>query len=193
MARWTPFTKASDELSCFLWSAPEQTVKQTIETLVIWDAIALIMTSLLWIAYQTCIIAIIFACVSEYSNEVGWWFVFNSGIALKSRLSLDHRQKTLFHHLWRAVHWSLSAYVLFALITSVGTSSGLSWLTEKTSDTRRFPLYQCLFNISIQFCEFIDLFIYFDSGFKVKNNECLLCWYLGPLLITGSRLGTKQT
>ena len=32
---------------CFLWSAPEQTVEQTIETPVIWDTIALTMTSLL--------------------------------------------------------------------------------------------------------------------------------------------------
>ena len=32
----------------FLWSAPVQTVLQTIETPVIWDAIALIMTSLWW-------------------------------------------------------------------------------------------------------------------------------------------------
>ena len=40
-------TKTSDaELWCFLWSAPQQTVEQTIETPVIWDAIALIMTSL---------------------------------------------------------------------------------------------------------------------------------------------------
>ena len=31
---------------CLLWSAPEQTVEQSIETPVIWDAIALIMTSL---------------------------------------------------------------------------------------------------------------------------------------------------
>ena len=31
---------------CFLWSAPEQTVEWTTETLVIWDGIALIMTSL---------------------------------------------------------------------------------------------------------------------------------------------------
>ena len=39
--------KASDaELWCFLWSAPEQTVEQTIETLMISDAIAIIMTSL---------------------------------------------------------------------------------------------------------------------------------------------------
>ena len=45
--RWIPLTKASDaELWCFLWSAPEWTVKQTIVRLVIWDAIGLIMTSL---------------------------------------------------------------------------------------------------------------------------------------------------
>ena len=45
--RWIPFTKASDaELRRFLWSAPEETAEQTIETLVIWDDIALIMTSL---------------------------------------------------------------------------------------------------------------------------------------------------
>ena len=44
--RWFPLTKANDaELWCFLWSAPEQTVKQAIETRVIWDAIALSMTS----------------------------------------------------------------------------------------------------------------------------------------------------
>ena len=45
--RWIPLTKASDmELWYFLWSAPEQTVEQTMETPVIWDAISLIMTSL---------------------------------------------------------------------------------------------------------------------------------------------------
>ena len=44
--RWIPLTKASDaELWCFLWFAPEHTVEQTIETLVIWDIMALIMTS----------------------------------------------------------------------------------------------------------------------------------------------------
>ena len=45
-------TKASDaELWCFLWSVPEQTVEQTIETPLIWDSIALIMTSLLFLGY----------------------------------------------------------------------------------------------------------------------------------------------
>ena len=45
--RWIPLTKGSDaELWCFFSSAPEQTVWQTIEAPVFWDAIALIMTSL---------------------------------------------------------------------------------------------------------------------------------------------------
>ena len=45
--RWIPLTKASDaELWCLLWPEPEQMVKQTIVTPVIWDAIVLIMTSL---------------------------------------------------------------------------------------------------------------------------------------------------
>ena len=46
--RWILLTKASNvEFFCgFLWSAPEQATDQTIETPVIWDAIALIMTSL---------------------------------------------------------------------------------------------------------------------------------------------------
>ena len=43
--RWIPLTKASDtERRCFLWSAAQQTVEQTIETPLIWDAIAPIMT-----------------------------------------------------------------------------------------------------------------------------------------------------
>ena len=48
-----PLTISSDaELWCFLWSAPEQTVEQTIKTLVIWDAIVIIMTSLLCIIFM---------------------------------------------------------------------------------------------------------------------------------------------
>ena len=44
---WISLIKASDaELWCFLWSAPEQTVEQTIGTPAIWDAIAFIMTKL---------------------------------------------------------------------------------------------------------------------------------------------------
>ena len=43
--RWIPRTKVSDaELSRFLWYAPEQTVEKTIARLVIWDAIASIIT-----------------------------------------------------------------------------------------------------------------------------------------------------
>ena len=45
--RWIPLKKASGaELWCFLWSALEQTPKQTVDRPVICNAIALIMTSL---------------------------------------------------------------------------------------------------------------------------------------------------
>ena len=45
--RWIQFIKASGAgLSCFLWSVPKQTIQQIMETLVIWDAIMSIMTSL---------------------------------------------------------------------------------------------------------------------------------------------------
>ena len=42
--RWIPLIKASDaeQLWCFLWSASEHTIEQTIEMPVIWDAIAII-------------------------------------------------------------------------------------------------------------------------------------------------------
>ena len=44
---WILLTKASDaERWCFLWSVPELTAEYTIAMLVVWDAIALIMTSL---------------------------------------------------------------------------------------------------------------------------------------------------
>ena len=42
MFSWSCFT---DDIVFHSWSAPEQTVEQTIKTTVIWDAIALIMTS----------------------------------------------------------------------------------------------------------------------------------------------------
>ena len=49
--QWIPHTRASDaEFWCFLWSTPEQTVEQTIETPVTWDAIALIMMSLQYLS-----------------------------------------------------------------------------------------------------------------------------------------------
>ena len=45
--RWIPQKKASGaEILCFLWSMPEQMIEQTIETPMIWDHIAIDMTSL---------------------------------------------------------------------------------------------------------------------------------------------------
>ena len=56
--RLVPLTMARNmELRRFLWSAPEQMVEQTIETLVIWDTISFIMTSLQWHASQDFLIS----------------------------------------------------------------------------------------------------------------------------------------
>ena len=53
-SQWILRTKASDvELWCFLWSAPEWTVEKKIVKLMIWDAIAPIMTSLEWCSWST--------------------------------------------------------------------------------------------------------------------------------------------
>ena len=61
--RRIPLTTASDaELWCFLWSAPEHTAKQTIETPVAWDVIAPIMMSLLCV----CILTVL--RLNNYSN-----------------------------------------------------------------------------------------------------------------------------
>ena len=43
---YSPQKDSDMELWCFFLSAPEQTIEQAIETPVIWDAIALIITSL---------------------------------------------------------------------------------------------------------------------------------------------------
>ena len=69
--RWFPLTKASDaELCCFLRSAPEQKVEQTIETPVLWDAIVLIMASLQWMCQC-------YNCASEATKKYGWYGLAN--------------------------------------------------------------------------------------------------------------------
>ena len=70
--RWIPYTKASDaELWCFLWSAPEPTVEQTMETPVIWDAIVLIMMSL-WCIWSIRVMWI----TRDRLNLARSWFVW---------------------------------------------------------------------------------------------------------------------
>ena len=52
-AMWIPLTKASDtDLWCILWSVPAQTAEQTMEMPVVWDAIALIRTSLMYLGVK---------------------------------------------------------------------------------------------------------------------------------------------
>ena len=72
--RWIPLTKASDaELWCFLLS----TVAQTTDTPVIWDAIALIMTSLWCVSWwtpmsQSLRVKILSTYFSALTDAVAW-------------------------------------------------------------------------------------------------------------------------
>ena len=66
--RWIPLTEASDAERWYIpWSAPGQTVEQTIETPVIWDAIALIMTSLQWVIH--------YSLYRWIDNKVHWKYI----------------------------------------------------------------------------------------------------------------------
>ena len=73
--RWIPLTTASDaELWCFLWSAPEQAAEQTIETPVILDAIALIITSLWCTSFVLAGPGITsFAMNNSHGIHFQWW------------------------------------------------------------------------------------------------------------------------
>ena len=83
--RWIPLTKASDvELWCFLWSAPEQTVEQTIPMPVIWDAIALIMMSLY------CLFA---AHKEPVMRKICSYYDIFTGFPLHSRLMLSSEKE----------------------------------------------------------------------------------------------------
>ena len=119
--RWIPHTKANDaEIWCFLWSALEPTVEQTIVTLVIWGAIALIMTSLQYTFQNTWGYQSIKMLLHQYQNShyndktvVSWPpFQYNNYALRKRSLYIDGRQNvTNFHIL---THISVS----FVLLTS---------------------------------------------------------------------------
>ena len=90
--RWIPRTKASDtELWCFLWSVLAQTVKQTIETLVMWDAVALIMTSL-WCITST-VLASLFGAIKKCAVKIAINGYFRIGLVIGCQL---HSKQGLF-------------------------------------------------------------------------------------------------
>ena len=99
--RWIPLAKASDvELS---WSALEQTVEQTTETPVIWDAIVFIMMPL--------------ECVMTFEANLGLYIQY---IGHSKKKSADLRLIWEFANLAQPIDWSsvigtsrLSIFVLF--------------------------------------------------------------------------------
>ena len=73
--RWIPRMKANDTgLWCFLWSAPEPTNEETLETQVIWGAIAVIMTSFLC-NKNVCFCGWMFSyCFFSKAISCRWWW-----------------------------------------------------------------------------------------------------------------------
>ena len=94
--QWIPCTKASDaELWCFLWSAPEYTVKQTIEAHGIWDAIVLIMTSLQWYNSGQPHWLWVYLLQGQWCNPVGYGQMFPNN-ALGSDNIVKTKQSKLY-------------------------------------------------------------------------------------------------
>ena len=122
--------------------------------------------------------------------------LFGLPIALNFQLSLPHLQTAhFFPKVWCTVQWSPSGFILFALITPKGTSRRLCWLTEQNPQQRTFPTLS-LFGIQspfkfwtwMMFCRYW----WWHSSYVTDIYEFLFL-YLAPLLMTGNRLGTKQT
>ena len=98
------------ELWCFLWHAPEQTVEQTIGTPVIWDTIALIITSLRWAAHYLGAVMYHIANVLYFYFLVGakscqkWYSLFNKTASFDckhpQREIIDVIEKYMFWILW---------------------------------------------------------------------------------------------
>ena len=102
--RWIPLTKAMyTEHWCFLWSAPEHKIKQTIEMLVIWDAMALIRAPLLYHLYlslRSQFPCLVFLC---WQHNITWYRQFVV-ICWKKR-------HIMYMSLFQVIHW----YRLFTI------------------------------------------------------------------------------
>ena len=90
--RWISLTKASDaELWCFLWFTPEQTVEQTLEMPVVWDAFALLMTPLSCEGHTRitlCSIHSTFRIIKQFifllgiGGSISCWVLYNAWVYL---------------------------------------------------------------------------------------------------------------
>ena len=92
------------------------------------------------------------------------------------------------------VQWSPSGSVLFALITPGRLKREHVGSPKKTPNAKRFPLHQYLsYNLhsSIEAaCFFVDFHADIQNMLRTLMN--FVCWYLCPILMRGSHLGTKQ-
>ena len=107
-------------LGCFLWSVPEQTVVQTVKTLLIWDVVTLIMTSLL------CKLYIIFILI--YYNEN---IFFSTNFFVFCFLyMLIYRHNILYQWPFPVYNWSKSFLFCFIPLISapMGPITSLTWI-----------------------------------------------------------------
>ena len=117
--RWITLTNASDTELCFLWSAPEQTVELTIETPVIWDAIALTMTSA--------------SVMPTFHNNLRWRAATDDKFGITTTLGfqcLSRQWWQIWHH--DKFRFSISNHFhLQAMCCGHGPVSGQNWSTTK--------------------------------------------------------------
>ena len=123
--RWIPLPKASDaEPWCFLRSAPKQTVEQTTETLVIWDAIALIMASLQWW------LELLLTTRRLYSWKLLWWQIRST---VKEMNDIESGKSRWQHQ----THWPL--YVLYPFWNKVKCGTVITRTTFSKILTKDTP------------------------------------------------------
>ena len=133
--RWTPPPpiKASEaELWCFLWSAPEQTVKQIIETPMIWDAIALIMTSLLYSARTWPITSLLI--VTSHQQLWYWLRRIHLGYLLWGRISPHYNDVIM-----GAMASQITSLTIVYLAVYSGTDQRKHQISASLAGDRRIP------------------------------------------------------
>ena len=93
----------------------------------------------------------------------------------------------------RGVVQSPNGLVFFALITHEGTLRRLSLLTKENPQWKAFPTLSIFVLVSIHVLNLHGFFVCFDGDIQMmlRTLTRFLRWYLGPLLMTGSRLKTK--
>ena len=105
----------------FLWSAPEQTFEQSIKTAVIWDTIAIIVTSLYWRAKSP-----------HFVHDWPWLWPWIKSISNKLNIAFRVRASQLLRHVMYLWRHQLST------MTSLAERNPSEWKTGLICKDRNF-------------------------------------------------------